>query len=229
LLSSAIGRRSSAAEAGYLANSSILLSSHGTPMELGRNGLQKLDVKLTKQLNANARVWCWLEAEMDTYRIAQVNIGRMRAPLDDPFMAGFVARLDEINALADRSAGFVWRLQASEGNAAYLRPYDDDRILINMSVWETVEHLKHFVYRSMHVELVRQRADWFEKFNGAYSALWWVPAAHVPSVDEAKKRLEYLERNGPTEFSFTFQKLFTPSEEFQRGIDWSSFLPCPAM
>jgi len=166
---------------------------------------------------------------MSKYHIAQVNIGRIRASLDDPIMAGFVARLDEINALADRSPGFVWRLQASEGNATYLRPYDDDRILINMSVWETVDALKHYVYRSVHAELLRQRHEWFEKFAGAYLALWWVPVGHTPGIDEAKKRIAYLDAQGPTQFAFTFKTVFQPDEEFQQGIDWSTFEPCPAV
>ena len=101
-------------------------------------------------------------------------------------MAGFVDRLDEINALADKSPGFVWRLQTPEGNATYLRPYDDDRILINMSVWETLEALTHYVYRTAHVELLRQRHEWFDKFVGAYVSLWWVPVGHTPSINEAK-------------------------------------------
>src|SRR5215472_16341215 len=96
------------------------------------------------------------------YHLGQVNMGGIRAPLADPLMAGFMARLDELNALADRSPGFVWRLQTSEGNATYFRPYDDDRILLNMSVWETVEHLKHYVYRTVHAQVLRQRHDWFE-------------------------------------------------------------------
>ena len=166
---------------------------------------------------------------MSKYHIAQVNIGRIRASLDDPIMAGFVARLDEINALADRSPGFVWRLQASEGNATYLRPYDDDRILINMSVWETVDALKHYVYRSVHAELLRQRKEWFEKFAGVYLALWWVPVGHTPGIDEAKKRIAHLDAQGPTQFAFTFKAVFQPDEEFQQGIDWSSFQPCPAV
>ncbi len=90
---------------------------------------------------------------MNSLHIAQVNIGRMKAALEDPVMAGFVARLEEINALADRSPGFVWRLQTSEGNATYLRPYDDDRILFNMSVWESIEQLKRYVYYTAHVEV----------------------------------------------------------------------------
>jgi hypothetical protein len=167
---------------------------------------------------------------MSQYHIAQVNIGRVRVPLDDAQMAGFVARLDEINALADRSPGFVWRLQTNEGNATYLRPYpDDDRILLNMSVWESIEALKHYAYKTVHAELLRQRHEWFEKFSSNYLALWWVPAGHIPGIDEAKKRIAHLDGHGPTEFAFTFKIVFPPNEEFQRGIDWSSFEPCPAM
>jgi hypothetical protein len=145
-------------------------------------------------------------------------------------MAGFVARLDEINALAERSPGFVWRLQTSEGNATYFRPYPhDDRILMNMSVWESVEVLRHYVYKTAHAELLRQREAWFERFAGVYMALWWVPAGHHPGIDEATKRLAHLEKHGPSQFAFTFKKVFDPDEQFQRGIDWSSFKPCPAI
>jgi Domain of unknown function (DUF3291) len=165
---------------------------------------------------------------MAQFHIAQINIGRMKAPLDDPIMAGFVARLDEINALADRSPRFVWRLQTSEGNATYLRPYEDDRIIINMSVWETIEAFNAFVYRTAHAELLRQRQDWFEKFSAAYFALWWVPVGHIPGIDEAKKRLAHLDAHGPTEFAFTLKSVFPPDEQFQRSIDWTSFQPCPA-
>jgi hypothetical protein len=166
---------------------------------------------------------------MTTYHIAQLNIGRIMAPLDDPQMAGFMNRLDEINAIADNSPGFVWRLQTTEGNATYFRPYhEDDRILMNMSVWETVEALRNFVFKTVHAELLRQRHEWFEKFAGAYTALWWVPSGHIPGIDEATKRLKYLDAHGPTQFAFTFQKLFPPDEEFQRGIDWAGFKPCPA-
>lgn len=166
---------------------------------------------------------------MSTYHLAQVNIGRIKGPLDGPVMAGFVGRLDEINALAERSPGFVWRLQSSEGNATYIRPYDDDRILVNMSVWETIEALQNYVYRTAHAELLRQRQAWFEKFAGAYAALWWVPAGHIPGIDEARKRLAHLDEHGPTQFAFTFKAIFQPDEEFQQRIDWASFRPCPAV
>src|SRR5580704_14154007 len=121
---------------------------------------------------------------MSRYYIAQVNIGRVRAPVEDPLMAGFTTRLDELNAIADRSPGFVWCLQTSEGNATYFRPYDDDRILMNMSVWETIDALKDYDYHTVHSDLLRHRHEWFEKFNGTYTALWWVPAGHLPGVDE---------------------------------------------
>jgi len=161
-------------------------------------------------------------------QLAQVNIARMNTPLEDPAMAGFVARLDEINALADRSPGFVWRLQTPAGNATYLRPYDDDRILFNMSVWETVEDLRRYVYQTAHVELLRQRQEWFARFDGVYAALWWVPAGHHPSVDEAKQRLASVAEKGPTPFAFTFKQVFPPDREVLRATDWSSFKPCPA-
>lgn len=166
---------------------------------------------------------------MGRYHLAQVNIGRVKAPVEHPLMAGFTNRLDELNALADGSPGFVWRLQTSAGNATYFRPYpDDDSILMNMSVWETIEDLRHYVYHTVHAELLRQRHEWFEKFAGIYTALWWVPVGHHPSIDEAKKRLAHLEQHGPTQFAFTFKNTFAPDEDFQQAIDWSAFAPCPA-
>ena len=166
---------------------------------------------------------------MPTLHIAQINIGRMKAPTDDPIMAGFMNQLDEINALADAYPGFVWRLQTEAGNATYLRPYDDERIIVNMSVWESIAHLQQYVYRTIHAELVRQRREWFEKFEGNYLALWWVPAGHIPGVDEGKKRLAYLEKHGPSPFAFTFKKTFPADEEFVQRVDWSAFVPCPAV
>jgi len=163
------------------------------------------------------------------YHIAQINIGRIKGPLDGPVMAGFMARLDEINALADAAPGFVWRLQTNEGNATYFRPFpEDDMLLLNMSVWKSIESLRHYVYKTMHAEVLRQREKWFEKLDRVYMALWWVPVGHIPGIDEAKKRLAHLEAHGPTQFAFTFKQTFDPDEEFQRGIDWTGFVPCPA-
>ena len=167
---------------------------------------------------------------MSKYHLAQINIARMLAPLDSEQMTGFVNRLQEINAIADGAPGFVWRLQTPEGDATYLRPYEDDKIIINMSVWESVEALKAYVYKTPHAELLRQRRAWFEEhFKNVYLALWWVPAGHIPGVDEAKKRLQHLEEHGPSQFAFTFKTIQPPDEGFLASFDWSVFVPCPAM
>ena len=162
------------------------------------------------------------------HHIAQVNIARMHAPLDDPIMAGFVARLAEINALADRSPGFVWRLQTEAGDATYLRPYEDDRILFNLSVWETIEQLKEYVYKTAHGEVMRHRRQWFEKFGGMYMALWWIKAGHIPSVAEAKLRLEYLHEHGETAHAFTFKRTFPPTASEEEDVIVLPLNPCPA-
>jgi hypothetical protein len=166
---------------------------------------------------------------MKKLHVAQVNIARMRAPLEDPMMRGFVERLDEINALADGSPGFVWRLQTDAGNATYLRPYDDEWIIINLSIWETIEDLRNFVYGGNHADVLRQRRDWFEKLQTPVVALWWIPAGHIPSIDEAKKRLAHLQERGPTPFAFSFRTVFPPDEEVVAATDWSAFEPCPAV
>ncbi len=145
-----------------------------------------------------------------SYQLAQVNIARARAPLDDPIMAEFIALLDEINALADRSPGFVWRLQTESGNAAYIRPYEDDRIIVNLSVWENVESLKHYVYRSAHTEVMRRRSQWFEKFDGPYLALWRVEIGHIPTIEEARERLDHLRKYGESDFAFSLKRLHLP-------------------
>jgi hypothetical protein len=165
---------------------------------------------------------------MAKYNIAQVNIARIKAELDDPAMAGFVNRLGEINALADESPGFVWRLIVDNGNATYLRPFADQRMLMNMSVWETVEQLRNYVYHTAHVELLRERHTWFEKLASVYTALWWVPVGYIPSFDEAKQRIAHLEANGPSQFAFTFKAVCPPDDAFQQRIDWSAFEPCTA-
>jgi heme-degrading monooxygenase HmoA len=142
------------------------------------------------------------------FHLAQINIGRARGAMDGPVMAGFVARLEDINALADRAPGFVWRLQTEAGDATALRVYEDERILVNLSVWEDAESLQAYVYRSMHTDAMRQRRSWFEKFDGAYYALWWIEAGRIPTVEEAKARLDHLRAHGETERAFSFGKLF---------------------
>ena len=150
---------------------------------------------------------------MQTYHVAQINIGRMRGPLDSEIMAGFVAQIETINALADQSPGFVWRLQGSGGDATSLRPYDDTAILVNMSVWESLDTLRNYVYRSAHTNVMRDRRAWFERFEGMYYALWWVPAGRHPTVAEAKSRLDHLREHGESPYAFTFRNIFPAPEE----------------
>lgn len=147
---------------------------------------------------------------MATHHVAQLNIARLAAPLESPQLKGFVDALDHINGLGDASPGFVWRLQTDEGDATALRPFDDDKILVNMSVWESVEALSQFAYRTEHRDYLRRRGEWFERMFQPYLVLWWVPAGHVPTVEEAKKRLELLEANGPSSEAFTFRNPFPP-------------------
>ena len=144
------------------------------------------------------------------FELAQVNIGRARGTMDQSIMAGFVAQLAAINTLADRSPGFVWRLQTEDGDATAVRPYADDRILINLSVWEDLATLQAFVFRSAHTDVMRRRREWFERFPDAYVALWWVPVGHRPTVAEAVDRLAYLQSRGPTAYAFTFREAYDP-------------------
>ncbi len=142
------------------------------------------------------------------YHIAQVNTAKMNADLDDPIMSGFVQRLDEINALADDSEGFVWRFQTETSDATYLRPFEDKRVLFNMSVWKTLDNLRSYVYKSKHLELLRSKADWFTKLEEAHLALWWIPQGHIPSVEEALEKLRFIKTKGPSPDAFTFAKTY---------------------
>ncbi len=145
------------------------------------------------------------------HHLAQLNVTRMRAPLDDPLMERFVAWLEPINALADESPGFIWRLQTDEGDATSIHAFEDERILVNMSVWESLEALRAFVFNSDHVRVMRERAQWFEPSDVLTTVLWWIPAGHFPTVDEGKKRLELLRESGPSESAFTFSSPSPPA------------------
>ena len=147
---------------------------------------------------------------MTKYHLAQCNIATMRGDPDDPIMAGFFERLVPLNALADAAPGFVWRLQTEEGDATAIRTFDNPRILFNLSVWESLEALDHYVYRTDHVAAVQLRASWFERPKQSPLVLWWIPAGHIPDVDEAKERLEKLWRDGPTPEAFTFRLRYDP-------------------
>jgi Domain of unknown function (DUF3291) len=165
---------------------------------------------------------------MSRYHLAQLNVGIIRAPLDSPVMADFVGNLDRINALAESSPGFVWRLQTDEGNATALRPTDDENLLVNMSVWEDAESLSRFVFKSSHVEIMRRRAEWFQRMADAYLVLWWVPSGHRPTIEEALARLAILRASGPTPDAFNFRTAFPPPDAERAGTPFAFGNECPA-
>src|SRR5690242_9753244 len=138
--------------------------------------------------------------EMSGQHLAQLNIGRLRYEIGDPRMADFKDNLARVNAIADRAEGFVWRLQDDSGNATSFRPYQGDpRIAINMSVWESVEALERYVWQTVHKRFYGRRTEWFDKFDGPYFVMWWVPAGHRPTIEEAIARLDHLKSHGATE------------------------------
>lgn len=150
------------------------------------------------------------------FHLAQLNIARMRAEsIDDPLMIDFVRQLALINTLADSWPGFVWRLQSDSGNATDIRAFEDPRLIINLTVWENIEALFEYTYGSGHVEVFRRRADWFEKLPTPALVMWWIPAGHVPTLAEAREKLDHLTAHGPTPDAFTFKQHFTVEEMLQ--------------
>ncbi|WP_335985554.1 DUF3291 domain-containing protein [Glycomyces sp. MUSA5-2] len=143
------------------------------------------------------------------YELAQVNIGRMRAPLDSPVMKDFMDGLAEVNAAADAHEGFVWRLADGEGEGATaFRFWGDEWLIVNMSVWENPETFRAYVYGAVHRPYLQRRREWFEHLKEAITALWWVPAGERPTVQDAEKRLTMLREKGPTADAFTLKDLF---------------------
>jgi Domain of unknown function (DUF3291) len=149
-------------------------------------------------------------AFMAGFELAQLNVARMKDSIDSPLLADFVANLDRINAIAENTPGYVWRLQTDDGNATALRPFGDD-MLVNLSVWRDVNALKQFVFGAQHSEIMRRRGEWFHRMEAAYVVLWWVAAGHRPDVGEAKHRLHHLQTNGPSPTAFTLRDFFEPS------------------
>jgi hypothetical protein len=144
------------------------------------------------------------------FHVAQVNLGRTRGPVDSELMREFMEALDPVNAVADQSPGFVWRLQTEEGNATALHVFDDDGLIVNMSMWESIEALRAFVYSTpAHLHVMKRRREWFERMD-VYLALWWVPAGHIPTLAEAEERVTLLSAIGPSPEAFTFRRHFPP-------------------
>ena len=153
------------------------------------------------------------------FHLAQLNIARMLAPIDSPVMADFVANLDRINNLAENSNGFVWRLKDDTNNATSIRVFDDDFLIVNMSVWDSADSLYRFVYQSDHVEVFKRRKDWFEKMPEMHMVLWYVPVGYNPSVADAVERLTYLRLEGETPYAFSFRKKFSAAEALAFAVN----------
>jgi hypothetical protein len=158
--------------------------------------------------------------------LAQLNVGRLRAPIDDPMIDDFRNSLARINALAEVSPGYVWRLQDDTGNATSIRPFADDLEIVNLTVWESIETLADFTYRSAHVELLRRRREFFQTPGEPILCLWWIPEGEIPTLEDAIARLEHLRTHGPTPIAFTFRRRFDPGAAHSRP--GSELDACPA-
>ena len=153
------------------------------------------------------------------WHLAQINIGKLTAPRGDPRLQPFFDALDRVNALADASPGFVWRLQDDSGNAIGISYSPDPLLAVNMSVWQDADALFDFVYRSSHAPVMARRRDYFQKFDGAYQALWWLPAGEIPTIADGLSRLWLLERFGPCPQAFTFKARFPAPDEAGLPMD----------
>jgi hypothetical protein len=168
-----------------------------------------------------------------TFELAQINVSRLLAPLDSPLLADFVAALDEVNAAGDRAPGFVWRLQTEDGNATAVRAFgwdvgDSHGVIVNLTVWTSVEALADFVFSGTHVAVMRRRRRWFAQAAEAMTALWWVPAGHRPSTDEAEDAVRHLRAHGPTPRAFTFRQPFPAPDRVGDAVRYAVDPRCPA-
>ena len=154
---------------------------------------------------------------MAGFYLAEINIARMRAPIiSDPIMKEFVDLLDEINALAEASPGFVWRLKSDSGNATDIQVYEDERIIVNMSVWDSIDALFNYAYSTDHTDVFRRRGEWFERMTTPHMTMWWIPVGTIPTAAEGRRRLEHLAQHGPTSHAFTFKQRFPiPDQDAQ--------------
>ena len=164
---------------------------------------------------------------MSSWQLAELNVARLKAPLDSPELKDFVDNLDRINALAENSPGFVWRLKGEGNDATSLRPMGDD-VIVNMSVWRDVESLKNYVYRSAHVEILKRKREWFTRMAESHMALWWVPQGHQPTASEAAIKLRVLREKGPSPEAFTFASAFAAPDAPDASAPFSFRDTCPA-
>ena len=154
---------------------------------------------------------------MDTYHLAQLNIAKCLAPLNDPIMQGFVNNVDKMNAIADSSAGFIWRLKDEDKDGASL-VFKDDNLIINMSVWESREALFKYTYNSGHIEVFKRKKEWFNKMEMLHMAFWYIPEGYKPTFQEAKDRLDYLNTHGETPYAFAFKSKFSVEDALKYNL-----------
>lgn len=146
---------------------------------------------------------------MSNYYLAEINIAKMRGvEINDPIMKEFVDNLDLVNTLAEKSEGFIWRLKDDSYNATNLNPYNDEQIIVNVSVWKNIETLENYMYNTFHSEFLKRRKEWFSKFGKAHTAMWWIPKGHTPTLDEAVEKLDILQQNGASELVFDLRTKF---------------------
>lgn len=142
------------------------------------------------------------------FQLAQLNIGKAKGSMESDVMKAFSDGLDPINLIAEKAPGFIWRLKDDSGNATEIQYFDDPLMLVNMSVWKDIESLKHFMFKTHHLDFLKQRKNWFETDSEATYVLWWVPAGHIPTIEEAMARLSKLRDMGDTQDAFSFTKPF---------------------
>lgn len=145
---------------------------------------------------------------MTKHYLSQVNIAKSLAPMDDPIMQDFINNVDKINAIADTSEGFIWRLKDEDKEEA-AAVFQDDSLIINMSIWENLESLFNYTYKSGHIEVFKRKKEWFSKMKMVHMAFWYIPEGDIPTFQDAKNRLDYLEKHGDTPFAFSFKSNFT--------------------
>ncbi|NVN83384.1 DUF3291 domain-containing protein [Vibrio sp. Scap16] len=145
-------------------------------------------------------------------KLAQLNIALAKYPLDAPEIKDFVDNLDKVNGIAESSEGFVWRLKDESGDATNIKAFDDPNMIVNMSVWDSVDSLKNFMFRTHHRDFMRRKGEWFHRLAEDTYVLWWVEDEHIPNLDEAIERLEHLREKGDSPYAFTFKTNFTESE-----------------
>lgn len=146
-----------------------------------------------------------------TYHLAQVNIAKRLAPMDDPVMQDFINNVERINTIADKAEGFIWRMQDEDKELA-VEIFQDDALLINISVWKNLESLFDYTYKSGHIEVFKRKKEWFRKMKMVHMAFWYVPEGYVPTFKDAKNRLDYLNKYGDTPYAFTFKSKFSPKD-----------------